>query len=329
MKSIFRKLFLIFFLLFLCAGLFFFLNKTPKSNISSVFDPIKITGRNIYTQCEINIGKAYECYKQASLYAIENGYKASELITFAPFAKISHLLEHSIGRALLIDSNYDLEKAREKCLPRCMGSYYHAFAEEWSDYAPDRLPEFKSFLTKYCPLDQDARVACYHNLGHFYIGSAKNLEKSFKLCDEFKRDDQFTQCAYGVVHEQLIRSGTQNFFEQCSSYSGRIKEQCFVIGSRLYPLWHSNEIEFASPLKLCNDLNSQIPQEFNRCYRAIAWVIKDRKKNISVLSCDSVASQFKSLCEAGIISPQPFWDVLGCGISDENDEVGSVSCRVN
>lgn len=322
MKNVFIKLILGFLLV-----LAIFLIPKPHTSYS-FFDPAKVSGRNVYVQCDASYfgDKVYSCYKEAALYAVEHGYSSMELASFEKTAKMPHLLEHSIGRALILTSNYNLEKARGKCVPKCTEPYYHAFAEEMSAHSPGSIEEFKSFLTKYCPLDQDARVACYHTLGHFYLGATKNLGESFKLCDQFSREDQFTQCAYGTVHEQFIEFGEDHFFTECAKFSGRIKAQCFAIGSRLYPLMHPR-VDPQDPLKLCNDASAQIPLEFNHCYRAFTQVVKDRGGSPVVSWCDSVNSEFRQLCIYGINNPEPFWNILGCSISEDND--GSFDCGTN
>ena len=77
--------------------------------------PNKFQGqKDIYSPCETtkDKGEVYGCYKDTALYALQNGVRVEDLNRHA---SDSHLKRHSVGRAMLIVSGYNLEKTAEKC----------------------------------------------------------------------------------------------------------------------------------------------------------------------------------------------------------------------
>lgn len=290
----------------------------------------EVPSLNAYLQCDSLVDKTtrFTCYKTVTLEAISRGQKIDDLLLLSQTLKSPHLLEHSIGTALLVTSDYNLEKARQKCAPNCLDSYYHAFAEEWANHAPTKVTDFETFITKYCPLDEDAKVGCYHNLGHFYEASTKILNQSLSLCNQYQPEDKFTHCAYGAIHEHFILSGTDNYFSNCAKYSDRTKTVCFTIGSRLLPQWLSDTIQDDNPLKICNDLYPFIPREYNHCYRSLSWVMQDINKNPKISLCNQENSEQRTFCQKGLTAPEGFWDILGCSLTDENGKESS-SCAID
>jgi len=276
---------------------------------------------NVFLKCETIEDKIerYSCYKDMALYALENGRSVEEL---SQYASDYHLRQHSVGRAMLLVSEYNLEAAIERCKPNCIAPYYHALAEEWGEYAPTRQKEFVDFLNGFCPLEESGHEGCYHHVGHFYVSANKNLDMSLALCDKLEDNDRFYKCSYGVVHEQFIQSNAERFFQQCSKYTDRKKTACYTIGSRLYPKWLSHKIKnMEYPLELCDELNAKIPLDLNYCYASTAWVLAEKGREIPDIAwCDRLDTNFKKLCVDGLLSPKPFWDVLGCSIG------GALSC---
>lgn len=283
----------------------------------------KISSKNQYLVCESFVDKAirFDCYKTATLYALSHGQTIDDLLILSNTLKSPHLLEHSIGSALLTTSGYDLEKARQKCAPNCLDSYYHAFAEEWARYAPLRVRDFEAFLSTSCPLDEDAKVGCYHNMGHFYLSATEDVDQSLSLCNQYEPNDTFAHCAYGAIHEYFIQFGTDTYFQHCPKLVGRIKTMCYTIGSRLYPQWLSDTMLVNNPLQICDDIYSVIPSIDNHCYRSLAWVLKSLKRERDPSLCTQKNVEVRQFCQKGLASPEGFWGIVGCTITDEhNDE---------
>jgi len=298
-----------------------------NKNIATKNEANVALSQNIYSKCDKfnEKDKRFACYKEVSLYAIENGKSILGLMELTNSSKSPHLLEHSIGRAILITANYDLKKVRVKCASSCSPAYYHGIAEEWAVYAPKRLNEFKDFLLTYCSLDNPKTEWCHHNIGHFYLAVNKSLDKSLALCDALDADNNFLECSYGVIHEQLIQFGITNLFNMCSKYDGRVKSACYTISSRLFPQWLSDTIKMDDPLKICNDSYGQIPEKLNHCYRSIAWVIGQKNVSPNLEWCQSVRDEYRNLCVSGLKNPESFWDIFGCSIGGEDEGVNTCS----
>jgi len=270
--------------------------------------------KNVFLQCESSEDKPerYDCYKQAALSAMQKGRSVKDLAQYV-LDPNSHLKHHAIGRAMLITSEYNLDRAATKCMP-CNGPYLHAIAEVWGEYAPSRESEFVDFLKSVCPLDGD--VGCYHNLGHFYHSSNENFGASMVRCDKLQDNDRFYYCAYGVVHEQFIRSNGENFFQLCENETDRKKTACFTIGSRLYPQWMSSRIDGAYPFKPCDEVSGEIPDELNYCYASAAWVLQNKGRPLDPEQCSHLTAPLRELCQKGVQSPEPYWDVLSCSLGE-------------
>jgi len=264
---------------------------------------------NVFLKCETIEDKVerYSCYKDAALYAMQNGKNAEELALF--HASNSHLQQHAIGRAMLITLGYDLKKTAEKCMP-CIGPYLHAISQEWGKYAPSKETEFVDFLKMKgaCPLDGDA--GCYHNLGHFYQGGNEDFGESVALCNKLKENERFYECAYGVAHERFIQTNGENFFQLCAKEVGRRKTACYTIGSRLLPQWLASRIDGAYPFKPCDEVSREIPAELNHCYAGAAWVFQNKGGALDPEQCSHLTAHLKELCRNGVSSPEPFWDII-------------------
>lgn len=246
---------------------------------------------------------------------MENGASVKDLFHFISEPH-NHLQEHSVGRAALIVSGYDLYVTKEMCGQDCSSGYYHALAQEWGEYAPSRLGEFEDFLNSFCPIKGVAeRTGCYHNVGHFYMGANKNFEASMARCDKLETYERFSKCSYGVIHEQFIQFGTQNFFALCSAFTGRKNEMCYIRGSLLYPQWHRKQLGVGdNPLEICHELHVKIPMQFNHCYASAAWILHNQGETLNTAWCKNLDENLKELCENDLQSPEPFWgDSPSCG----------------
>jgi len=271
---------------------------------------------NIFLRCETLEDKSERdnCHKDAALEAMRKGIGLEELAQYAS-GYDSHLKQHAIGRAMLIVSDYDLEKVKEICAPsNCIHPYYHGISEEWGKYAPLDVGKLVAFLESVCPIHEIP--GCYHNIGHFYQSNTENFEKSVALCDELQDNDRFYHCAYGLVHEQFIQSNGENFFQLCKNKTDRGKTACYTIGSRLYPKWFSYKPNGENLLKLCDEVNEEIPAELNYCYASAAWVLENEGEALDLAWCEHLEGQTRELCVKGLRSPQPFWDVLGCSLQE-------------
>lgn len=298
------------------SSIFFLYFRTPPPDLKTFS-----SDKNVFLECRAieDRAKRYACFKDVALYALENGASVDEL---AQYTEGGHLQYHSIGRAMLIVSDYNLEEAIKKCRPNCNGAYYHAIAEEWGEYAPLRQERFIDFLNSTCPLEESASaVGCYHNVGHFYVVANKSFEKSLALCNELPDSDRFYQCTYGAVHEEFIQSDNENFFQLCSNYTDRRRVACYSMGSAVYPKWLSYKLNSKFPLEICDGLNSEIPVELNYCYASAAWVLESKGETPDPAWCERLDAEFKELCINSLESPKPFWDVFGCratGVHEEN-----------
>ena len=189
---------------------------TTDSSLDPKFSP----DNNIFLECDTIEDKVerYNCYKDVSLYAMQQGATVEQLFLYANEAPPSiHLKQHSIGRAALIVSGFDLNLAGKMCMPNnCVQAYYHAIAEGWAEYAPSKVTEYIDFLNSFCPLEDPRDFNCWHHAGHFYQSLNKSFKENLVLCDDLKHHATFSGCVTGIVHEQFIQSGPKNFFELCN-----------------------------------------------------------------------------------------------------------------
>lgn len=279
------------------------------------------TTQSLYLHCDDISDKSqrFSCYKDVALSATSRGETTQQLLSYTSSLKSPHLAEHSIGIALLVTADHNLEIARSKCEPDCRDAYYHAWAEEWAAYAPNRLTDFESFLTKYCPLDEEDSAPCYHNLGHFYEGVTKNIDQSFALCDKYKSESMFAMCLDGAIHEYFIQSGTDGFFAMCAKYGGRTKSVCYSRGTELYPGWMSDTIDYQNPLKICEDISPLVPASYNQCYKSLVWNLQHHNNVIVPLTaCDQIDQKYKRLCIHGVQNPEGSVATTGCTIGSDN-----------
>jgi len=148
------------------------------------------------------------------------------------------------------------------------------------------------------------------------MSANKNFEESFMLCNNLEDGDRFSECSYGIVHEQFIQSGTENFFELCQNYTDRRKTTCYELGSLLYPKWKNSQ-NVNDLLELCDELNGKIPNELNYCYASIAGLLEFRGETPNLGWCENLEDNFKELCLTGLSSPQNFWIIPGCSVDEE------------
>jgi len=274
----------------------------------------------------------YVCYKDAALSAIQHGKSVEELFGFiveSPGTR--HLKEHAVGRAALIVSNYNLYEAKNMCRQNCTGAYYHAMAEEWGEYAPRQLDELVAFLESFCKFEEPGGEECYHHVGHFYMSSNKNFKESMSYCDNtLENDARFSECVYGVVHEQLIQSGAENFFELCLGLSGRARRVCYTRGSLTYPKWLDDKLKmYKNPLEICHVLNAKIPLEFNHCYASAAWVLQNIGKTPDPAWCKETNVPLRELCIKGLELPEPYWgDSASCGVETDEGEASACGLQI-
>ena len=212
-----------------------------------------------------------------------------------------HLKQHSIGRAALIVSGFDLNLAGKMCMPNnCVQAYYHAIAEGWAEYAPSKVAEYMDFLNSnsFCRLEDSGGFNCGHNAGHFYQSVNKSFKENLALCNDLRDYEPFRACATGIIHERFIQSGAENFFELCN-FTDRRKAICYMHGSMIYTGWLSGK----NPVEVCHGLNGKIPNEFNRCYNRAASPLKDKGITPNPGLCKDLDYAYKELCIKGMSSP--------------------------
>ena len=304
---------------------------TTDSSLDPKFSP----DNNIFLECDTIEDKVerYNCYKDVSLYAMQHGANVEQLFEFISETKSSperishHLKKHSIGRAALIVSDYNLSLVKEKCMPQnCVQPYYHAIAEEWAEYAPSKVTEYIDFLNSFCPLEDPKDENCWHNAGHFYQSVNKSFKENLALCNDLKHNAPFVGCITGIIHEQFIQSGPKNFFELCNSeLPDRIKEICYIRGSRLYARWLSD-----NPIEACHELNGKIPNELNMCYKRAASLLENKGKTPNLKLCEGLDDSFKEFCINGLSSPERFLGSPGCSIDqfEHDGESEGIGCRL-
>lgn len=266
---------------------------------------------NVYSVCESGKDKIirYSCYKDAALYALENGTSIDTVFQFiSDSPRERHLKEHSIGRAALLVSDYNLYEVKILCGTNCTAAYYHGISEEWAEYAPSRIDEYMDFINSVCSLMGHGKsVSCTHHVGHFNMSVSKNFAESMTLCNTFENYDRFSYCAYGVIHERLIQSGTENLFEICSGLRDRSKTVCYVRGSHLYPKWLADDPKvYKNPLEVCSEINGKIPLDLNYCYATAAWMLKKSGELLDTQWCQKLDKKFEKLCVKGLKFPESY-----------------------
>jgi len=239
-----------------------------------------------------------------------------------------HLKQHSIGRAALIVSGFDLNLAGKMCMPNnCVQAYYHAIAEGWAEYAPSKVAEYMDFLNSnsFCRLEDSGGFNCGHNAGHFYQSVNKSFKENLALCNDLKHYATFVGCVTGIIHEQFIQSGPKNFFELCN-FTDRRQEICYIQGSRLYARWLSDK----NPIEACHELNGKIPNEFNLCYNRAASLLEGKGKTPNLKLCEGLDDSFKEFCINGLSYPERFAVPSGCSIDqfEHDGESEGIGCRL-
>ena len=284
----------------------------PLSNFS--------TDKNVYLDCKTIEDKVvrYSCYKDISLYAMQHGATVEQLLQFAKESKGNHLIQHSIGTAAIISSDYNLSEGGELCTGlKCMFGYSHGIAIGWGEYAPQGKSEIVDFLSGYCITGD----ICKHHLGHFYGTLYENLEENIALCDRIAYNANFSNCASGSIHQYFQNNNPEvkDFFELCSKFNdGRRKEICYTYGSFLFPRYLSSEMDTKGSFKLCEEINKEVPLGWNRCYEGINYVLtikkKRRNEEPTIEMCRDLDDTFKELCIDDLLSPESVWITSGCTV---------------
>ena len=273
---------------------------------------------NVFLPCEIIQGTSerYGCYKDAALFAAQNEASVQELFTFIDESPKSwHSKEHAIGRAVLIASDYNLQLAGEKCAAAkrgCTSGYGHGLALSWGEYTKKTSPSdsdieknanvLMSFMETFCPL-------CYHYLGHYYGSVSDTIQQNLDnldLCDSIIDDSKFLDCAMGVIHQHFQNKvpDVKNFFAKCQSHaSTRKQEACYNHGSRYFARWYVRDTNIKGALSVCQELNKEVPPEWNWCYEGIGEWLFSKGITPDTSWCNALPAAVNEICRRDLTTP--------------------------
>lgn len=270
---------------------------------------------NVFLECEStkNTASRLNCYNDGALYSLQNGGSIVELYQFAREAPGNqHRKEHTIGRAVLILHDYNLESVLKECKPdSCTFGFYHGLTEEWGKYDPSRTAEFENFVNDFCNFEGTERRDCYHTLGHYYFYTSpdKNFEKGLETCNNLKNDMDLFWCSYGVIHQYFFESDDEKllgFFDRCADYTDRRAAVCYANGSFRYSKRPRGQKDIETAIKRCEVLTAKIPVEFNHCYDGVKmWFFESGGVVSASELCEAVDTNFRELCINGLTSSWP------------------------
>ena len=301
------------------------------------------TEKNIFSDCEAIEYRPdrHSCSKDAALYLLQNGGSIKDLYKFMePFAaatstlRRSHFMDHAIGKAALIVSNYNLVAARDMCLPNCAAGsagFYHGLVQEWGEYAPSSISEYMDFLSSFCNTWEAGHEACSpHNIGHAYMSLEGGLSESIMLCDDQQDDDIFNFCYNGAVHQYILNGGGGDIFEGCANLAGRKKIACYSYGSWYYTKIAGSNLNVEDKIENCNIISKKIPPGLNYCFDRIGLPFRIKGKILDLTLCENVDSSLKELCVKGLTAPDSFAldDGLATCNGGEVSENGSLGCEL-
>ena len=270
---------------------------------------------NIFLECEqIENGSArQECHRGNALSAVQSGSSIDELHQLAREALGNqHRKEHAIGRAILITSEYNLGAVSRTCESSdCSFGFYHGLTEEFGEYAPLRMEEFKDFVGNFCDFEGPERGNCYHHLGHsyLYMSPDKNFESGLAICNALTDNTDLLWCGYGVIHQYFAESNRgklSDFFDRCAGYTDRRAGVCYEVGSyRHANRFYKQKDIIEAVIGGCDELSAKIPVEFNRCYEGVArWFLAGKESPPAPELCE-MADTSKELCINGLSSSWP------------------------
>ena len=284
---------------------------------------------NVFLPCETipQTTSKYGCYKDAAVFAMQNGISVQELYTFVEkYRKMWHFKEHAIGRAALITSDYSLQSAGEKCVDaKCTTGYGHGLALAWGEYTKKisisdsdiekNADSLMYFIANFCN-------SCYHHLGHYYGSISDTPEKNLEnmdLCDKIKNNNDYSACVMGITHQHFQDRvpGIEDFFAKCQNHAiTRKQEACYGYGSYFFARWSAWDTGIQGALNTCRELNKKVPLEWNRCYEGVREQLHRWEKTPDISWCGNLPAAFKELCVEHLSSPPRIVDLDGeleCG----------------